>query len=342
VTARDQNTNTFVASASQPVVGLLRLSESYRAERGAADAADAGLKTAEAATKEALQIEYLRLFEAKALEQIAEASEGQLAEDIAVTEAKVKAGSLTNADLLRVRVARENARHQGIVAHTQAVTARANLLSAIGLDPEDGTVDFTEPSSLLRSPERPATAASSRELALRLRPEIVRALLLSEAASHRAKAATWAMLPDLNIDAAYMRIDGQVFAPANSAYVGLSAKWAIWEWGATYHARRAATAEAEAAQADLEEERRRVVREVTTRRAELDATSSAVALAAQTITSAQEAYRVTQALVHAGEATTTDLLQAQAALTQARLNQTRDVYAEAMTRVSLERATGGR
>jgi outer membrane protein len=339
-TARDQNTNTFVASANQPILGLLKLVEAYRADRSSAEAAEAGLKAAELRAREALQIEYLRLFEAKAMEQIAHASEHQLGEEVTMTEAKVKAGSSTNADLLRVQVARENARHRAIVANTDAVTARAALLSAIGVDPEDETVDFTEPASLLRAPEKKPSAADARSMALERRPEIAEGQLLSEAASHRAQAAKWAMLPDVNVEAAYMRVDGQVFAPPNSAYVGVSARWPVWEWGATYHAGEAAKARARAAESDLENERREVVQEVTTRRAQLDAAGSAVALAEHIIASAEEAYRVTQALVRAGAATTTDLLQAEATLTEARLNHTRDVYAEAIAKVSLDRVTG--
>jgi outer membrane protein len=339
-TAREQNTSTFVASASQPVLGLLKLVEAYRADRSSAEAAQAGLKAAELRAREALQIEYLRLFEAKAMEQIAHASEHELGEEVTMTEAKVKAGSATNADLLRVQVARENARHRAIVANTEAVTARAALLSAIGADPEDPTIDFAEPTSLLRASEKKPSAAEARSLALERRPEIAEGLLLSEAASHRSKAARWAMLPDVNVDAAYMRVDGQVFAPPNSAYVGISAKWPIWEWGATYHAALAAKARAHAAESDLENERREIVQEVTARRAQLDASSSAVTLAERIIVSAEEAYRVTQALVRAGAATTTDLLQAEATLTEARLNHTRDLYAQAMAKVSLDRVTG--
>ena len=58
--------------------------------------------------------------------------------------------------------------------------------------------------------------------------------------------------------------------------------------------------------------------------------------------SAAEAYRVTEAQLQAGTATTTDLLEAQAALTQARLNLTRAQYELAQARVDLQRALGQR
>ena len=49
---------------------------------------------------------------------------------------------------------------------------------------------------------------------------------------------------------------------------------------------------------------------------------------------------MTEAQVRAGAATTTDLLDAQAALTQARLNRARARYEEAIARVTLQRAIG--
>ena len=63
-------------------------------------------------------------------------------------------------------------------------------------------------------------------------------------------------------------------------------------------------------------------------------------MAQQSITSAEEAYRVTQALVKAGAATTTDLLDSQSALNQARLSLTRAQYQQALAHVELEHTLG--
>ena len=63
-------------------------------------------------------------------------------------------------------------------------------------------------------------------------------------------------------------------------------------------------------------------------------------LAQQSIKSAEEAYRVTQALVKAGSATTTDLLDSQAALTQSRLSLTRAQYQQAIAHVQLMHTLG--
>ena len=49
---------------------------------------------------------------------------------------------------------------------------------------------------------------------------------------------------------------------------------------------------------------------------------------------------MTEALVKAGSATTTDLLDSQSALTQAKLNLVRARYEQAIARVSVKRAIG--
>lgn len=63
-------------------------------------------------------------------------------------------------------------------------------------------------------------------------------------------------------------------------------------------------------------------------------------MAQTAIASAEEAFRVTREAVDVGAATTTDLLDAESALTQARLRLTHARYAAAIARVQLDRAMG--
>jgi outer membrane protein TolC len=164
---------------------------------------------------------------------------------------------------------------------------------------------------------------------------------LAAAADRQRRAKLLSLLPEVSLEAAYVRIDGQAFAPANSGYVGLKAQWAIWEWGASYYGYRAARAQAEAALLDLEAQRQQITAEVGNDLLQTAAAQSAVAVAEQSITSAEEAYRVTLALVKAGAATTTDVLDSQAALTQSRLSLTRAQYQQAIAHVQLAHTMGG-
>ncbi len=339
--ARQQDTNSFVASADQPIVQLWRIIEDYRSAKLNAEAGEQQLKAFEANVREGVQRGYLQFFEARALEQIAVSSETELNEQVTVAQARLKAGVITNADLLRVQVAAANAKQQQIVAHVQGDVARALILTALGFAPDDPSLELLEPTSLLVSAQETLpTARDAIDSAATHRPEVAQARLVEESADHHRRSRWLALLPDVDFEGAYVRTDGQVFAPTDSAFVGVRASWAIWEWGATFYQARAAKHQAEAAAQDLEQQRRDVSVEAHNDWAQSVAAAAAVDVAQKTIASAEEAYRVTNALVQAGTATTTDLLDAQSALTGARLNLTRAQYTQAIARIALARAMG--
>jgi outer membrane protein len=250
---------------------------------------------------------------------------------------------LTRADVLRVKVSQANAKEQGIQAHAQGEVARANLIGRIGLSMEDKTVDFAEPATLLAQAKAalPEATQAQRD-ALAQRPEMRQRRLVADAAHQTAKARDWSLLPDVDLEAGYIRTDGSVFNPPNAGYVGLKGQWAIWEWGSTYYAQKAAASEAAAARSAVDDQERRISVEIASDLALATSAASAVDVATQTIESAEEAYRVTKVSLQAGTATTTDLLDAQAALTQARLNLTRAEYEDALSRVTLRRGLGSK
>jgi outer membrane protein len=340
---RNQNTNALVVSGDQPLLGLLHLAHERDSQARMADATEAQLETARADLKAAVESQYLHLFEAKAFEEVAQASQRELSEQVAVTQAKLKAGVLTTADLLRVQVAVANARQQEIQARSQEEISRANLLGAIGLPQGDVTTQFAPPDSLLaRARESPPNPSDAQKQARSLRPELKEKYLQVEALHHTEKAQLFSLLPEVDAEAAYLRTDGSIFKPANAGFVGVKATWAIFEWGASWYARKAAAEQTEAARRDAEDEERQIGIEVSTDLSQARASAAVVDVARETITSAEEAYRVTQALLKAGSATTTDLLDAEAALTQARLNLTRAQYEQAVAQVTLGRSLGSR
>jgi outer membrane protein len=337
ITAREQDTNAFTAAASQPLLGLLGRIQDHAARVSSAQARAVETEVAEASLREEIQTQYLQLFEARALRQVAQSSQAELSQQVSNTGVKVKAGTLTNADLLRVQVALSNARQQEIVAVTSETVARASILSAIGRSPDDVSVEFVEPTQLLEQSQRPVAPA---RLTPEQRPEVRAAALQAEVAHHDERSHFYALLPQIDVNAAYQRVDGQVFAPKNAAFVGIRADWPVFEWGATAAAHTASEQGEVAARANVEAARRRALAELSIRRAQLAAAESAVALARESVVSAAEAYRVTEAVVKVGSGTTTDLLDAQSSLTLARLNVARSEYQRAIAFVQLERAAG--
>ncbi len=336
---RERDTNTFVVSARQPLVGLLHLQRDHAALSSAAEASYASLAAVDTDIREEVQRQFRQLFEARAMVEVAGVSKKQLSEQLEVARAKLKAGVLTNADVLRLQVAVANAQQQEIQAGAQEEVARAALVSAIGLAPDDTSVDFAEPTLLEEASEPPQLSAAILQ-AEQNRPEVRAASLTAQSADQHASARLFDMLPEVSAEAVYTHITGQVFAPADQRFVGVVADWPVWEWGARWYQRQQAVAQADAADANCEHLRRRVALEVTGRLAQLRAAANAVTVSQTAIASAQEAFRVTTALVDAGSATTTDLLDAQSALSQAKLNLVRSRYARALATVALRRALG--
>lgn len=338
---RNASTNTLAVGLDQPVLGLLKLHADYvSAQRNAASLVEA-TSADDARLVEAIRNGFLRYFEAVAAEDVAKDSETELTEQLAVAQAREKNGVITIADRLRVQVALANAHQQRVSAHAQAQITRASLLDTIGMSADDDSVVLEEPSQLLGAgaqpaPDRKAAAAG----ALARRPEIRQAELAYDAAVAAHDSQMYALLPDVDVTAEYDRIDGQILSPTNAWFVGVRAQWTFWAWGADYFALHGAARQQKVAALEVEDQRRQVTVQVRTAFANLDAATAAVDAAAEAIDSANEAYRVTAKLLEAGSATTTDLLNAQAELTTARLNLSRSKYEQAMARVTLRRLTG--
>ncbi len=340
IPARELSTNAFVVAAGQPLLGLLHLSSDRNALSTAAEAATFDARTIEANLRDEIRAEYLRMFEARTLAGVAHASQDQLAEQIAVAKEKLAAGVLTPADVLRLNVAAANAKQQEIQASASEQVSRATLLVAIGREPEEPAVSFVEPATPESADAAEGDLAPLVAKALHDRSEIHSSALVAKAASASSHARTYDLLPDLDLEAGYMHMTGQAFVKPDSAFIGLKAGWQIWDWGARWYQHRAAESQAVAAQAQADDARRRVQTDVAAKLANVRATASALETGRTTIGSAEEAYRVTAVLLGAGSANTTDLLDAQSALTQARLNFARARYEYALARIRLSRALG--
>jgi outer membrane protein len=338
-TARQQDTNTFVVAAGQPLTGLLRLWQERNALESSQQSTDQLVQGGEAAIREAVETGYLRYFEAKATEDIAKTSEAELREQEQLAEVRLKAGVLTRADVLRLTVAEANARQQEIQAQAQEQITRAALLTAIGLTPQDTNVVFVEPQALENAPMPPLDEVEAQQRAFHKRPEAVAKLYDYNSAVYQSRSAFFALLPDINLEAAYINLQGSAFSPQNQIYAGVKATWNIWEWGATWYQYQAAGAAADAASQSAEQAGRDVRTDASTKLFQVRAAGAAVESAQAAIASAEESYRVSAELVRVGSATTTtELLDAQTALTQAKLNLVRARYEQAIATVALRRA----
>jgi outer membrane protein len=320
---------------------LVHLGYGLSSANHSADASRSDAQVTAASLGEQVRTTYLRLFEALAQQGIAEASVEELQKQVQDAESRYRAGTITKADLLRFQTAAANAQQQFIQAQTDAMVDRQGLLTYLARNPEDESIQFVEPEELERLAAEPVSQPVDGLInqSLAKRPEVHRAVAQAEAARDNDRAQFTALLPEVNVQAAYAYTRGQLFYPENSGYVGVFVNWPFWSWGTQFYAARSAERQADAADALAQDARRQAAYDVSSRYVQLQAQFVAVQVAETAITSAEEAYRVTDAQVRAGIGTTTDLLDAQSALTTARLNLARARYERAVARVALDRAT---
>jgi outer membrane protein len=339
--ARNINTNALSLTANQPVLGLVHLGYGLSSANHSADASRSDAQVTAASLGEQVRTTYLRLFEALAQQGIAQTSVEQLQKQVQDADSRYRAGTITKADLLRFQTAAANAQQQFIQAQTDALVDRQGLLTYLARNPEDASIEFVEPEDLERLAAEPVhqPVDSLINQSLAQRPEVHRALAQAEAARDNDRAQFTALLPEVSVQASYAWTRGQLFFPENSAYVGIFVNWPFWSWGTQFYAARSAERQADAADALSQDAQRQAAYDVSSRYVQLQAQFVAVQVAETAITSAEEAYRVTDAQVRAGIGTTTDLLDAQSALTTARLNLARARYERAVARVALDRAT---
>lgn len=340
--------NIFAISASQPLLGLLHLSADYRGKRKAYLAQQASQAAQVANLRALVRTQMVRLFEARALTQTAVASEQSLEEQVHNVRAEVQAGAMAQTDVLRLEVAAAQAKQQVIASQADAESLHADLLEMLDLADSAQQVDFIEPNITPHRPDSQVFLPALRLGALHKLPELRAQKLSLAAARSRARAQGLRLLPELSAQGTYGHIWGRPLGikdahgglQGNVFTVMLSASWPLWEWGASFYAYDQARHEARAARARAESARRQAGRDVAARYATWVADASAMDVASAQVESSEEAFRVMQVSRGAGSATTTDLLQAEAARTQARMNLVRARYETVVAEIALQRAVG--
>jgi len=334
----------FNVTVAQPILGLLHISQDFAGAAKAADASEADVRANEDELRLEVESGYLSLFEARAEKDIAQASHDQLTDQLRVAQSEFSVGTLTKADVLRYQVAAANADQQQIQAQVDEDNAKDQLLGLLGLagKVDRDEIDFLDPTDELLKRAVPADSAEAQQhFAEGHRPELFSAQLQTEAAWHRKQARYFGLWPEFNVSYSYYRLlNTPEGLPRDINLLGLSASWNVWDWGVNYYEARSAGEQLAVAQANRESVRQQIDVEVHTRFSQERAAANAVRVATDAISQAEEAFRVTSATVRAGAATTTDLLDAQAALTQARQNFVRSKYEELRARSALLKALG--
>jgi outer membrane protein TolC len=337
-TIRDQVTWDASLTIAQPLSALWTINLGARLAALNEHVADQQLDlTQRQLARDAAQ-SYFRVLQARA--QLANSNESVLQLDAQVKRLAVlvENGAANQTDLLRIDVALANAHQQVLRAESDLTLARAALAVAAGLEPS-APVDVQD-LPVGRAPAPPCDLDACVARALEKRQEIAQLQTRLEQSDLAIKREEAAYIPQVNALANYTHTAGQGLAGADNFFLGLSLNWTIYEWGKT----RTLIDQAEANVTKVQASRTLVKRqlELQVRKAwlDLDATSRQLSVAQRAVAQAQESFRVEEERFNAGRSTSTDLLAAQAALAQAKNNESTAYYQALVHHAELQWATG--
>lgn len=335
---RDQFTWTFSPSLIQPLTGLWSIYDQYKVASYGVDVAALKLRVARREVAFQVAQAYYRLLEAQRLSDVADASVTQLEAQQKQAQSLFDNGVIGKNDLLRAGLALASARQRAIQAHGSVTLARGQLGTVMGTSPDAPfePVPFSgEPPPVQ---DGSVESAEGRAVTQRLELGVLDRSIAQ--ADHGVAAAKKKYIPQINAVANYTHLGGQKLAEENAEYIGLFASWDVWDWGVTSGGVDVANAQLDEARLARKKIEDQVRLEARTAFVNAETARQALGVAKTAVDQAEENYRIVSKKFEANAATSFDVVDAEALLTQARAQVETALYDYLIARAALERATG--
>jgi outer membrane protein len=280
--------------------------------------------------------------------QVAEASVAQLEAHLKDAEAFFSQGLTPRNDVLKADVALANAKQQKTSAAKRLVILRAQLNRLLGLD-ETTQLDLAEWSKMPAPDDRTDELPPLQELSVRAektRPELAAISASIRETEEGARLAGSTGYPRFSLFTLYYREGGNFLASENdfanedNAAVGVRVEWNLFEGGRMraeinqWHHRGAALKQRER---DL---LKQVLLEVEDAYEQLQVARTNLATARVAVKQAEENLRITTLQYEEQIVISTEVLDAEVYLTQARTNYYHALYGYQLAWADLERAVG--
>lgn len=338
LTARSQVTSTVDVTVAQPITTALLLGTLLDLEKASIAAIRAELDTTKLDVAYQTAELYISALQLVTLREVAQTSVTQLEANLKQAKALKDAGILFDVDILRIEAQIAALEQQVLEAEVGAETTLRALALQLGLP--DGTelelapVD-TDPPALPWS-EDDAVARAKRQ-----RPE-ARAVDARVRQTEKAvDLAKGEYLPTVNLIATYSHAEGQgAFAIKDSAFVGLTLDWNVWDWGA----RGAKVDEARSGVRTTKKLRERlddgIALDVRSKWLAATTKRKTLEVAEKGLIAAEEAHRLQNVRFAGGAGTTTEVIDAESEVSRARSQATIARYQYLVSWMALVRAVG--
>jgi outer membrane protein TolC len=335
-----RNAFTWTASATvtQPLTQLWSIYDQYKVQDLGVDVA--GIKRQVTRREIAFQVAqaYYRLLEADRLAQVARTSVSQLEAQQREAQSLFDNGVIGKNDLLRAGLALASSKQREIQMRGNVVLARGQLATLMGEPP--GTPLEAEPFTGEPPGNDEPNVASAETRAVAQRLEVRELDRTIDQADHGVAAAKKKLIPQVNAMGNYTHFSGSQFQQENAAFVGIFASWDVWDWGTTTSGISSANAkldQARIARKKLDDQVRLEARQAFVN---AETAREALAVAKTAVSQAEENFRIVTKKFEAAAATSFDVVDAEALLTQARGQVETGLYDLLIARAALARATG--
>ncbi len=309
-------------AVDQPLFTGFALRRGYQVTAHAEALAQHRVRAERADVRAVTQETYFNLLKARQLRDVTEQLVAALNEHLQQMRLLYDAGRATELDVSRVQSRVATAALSLVQIRGAEDGTHLALTTLLGV-PSATTLELTELVQAA-APEPPPAAAQLLSEAMATRPELAIAQEGAALAAARAGVEGSALWPQasLRLGYNYERPNSRYF-PVQDRFddswdLSLVFSWTAWDWGASYHGKRAAQAEATAAARSVDEVRDAVRLDVENRHREQTSAAERIVAARQAVSTAERAYAAAAILFDAGRIQSLDLLDATTELMQAR------------------------
>lgn len=330
----DDQVKTYTFSATEPITALLTVFENYKMKDIGVDIAK--IKDEMAKQDLVLQVKqgYFGLLRVNRFKQVAADMVNLVQTHVDNSTKFYDAGLIAKNDLLIAEVKLADAKQQLVVAEHTLAMAQAGLNSLIGLDLNSPVTvfDVQGHQSVELNEQDLQNIASSNRVELK---EIDQQVKMAQTAKGLALSQ---MFPQALLSANVSHSEGSTSPDEQSITLGLS--WSFGDWGSKYFAHRSALHSYKSALAGRELVKKQVELDVRQSYLSVLEATKSIDVSEKAIEQAEENLRIVQRKYEVQAATSTDVLDAETALTQTKLNYYSAIYDLRLAIAKLERAIG--
>ncbi|MEO8331456.1 MAG: TolC family protein [Gallionella sp.] len=265
-------------------------------------------------------------------------SERAARESFAAAEARYRAGSATPADKLQAQTAYSQSTLNRITADGNLKNAQGSLANMLGLD-ANRKISLISANTMPIPDNFEGDINTLIEEARQHRPDLQAAAAQVKAAQASADAARSSDKPSISLSASTNQID-IAGTPSRGSSIGINLNVPIFSGYAPTYRVRAAEAQVEAKNAQLEQLRLQVALDVWTAYQHLNTATQSLRTTADLLNSAEQSERVALGRYKAGVGSMLDVLNAQSALASARQQRIQSTFDWNINRATLAQAMG--